>query len=100
MKFLRLEKGISQTKMAELLGLSQTNLSNMESGRTAITTQNLFKMRELLQCTMADFFFVDFDGEMEQASQIEEGVASKNAIELEDAVQILKLLKNVEIKGL
>ena len=56
-------------------------------------------MRELLQCTMADFF-VDFDGEMEQASQIEKGVASKNAIELEDAVQILKLLKNVEIKGL
>lgn len=98
-KFLRMEKGISQTKMAELLGLSQTNLSNMESGRTAITTQNLFKMRELLQCTMADFF-VDFDGEMEQASQIEEGVASKNAIELEDAVQILKLLKNVEIKGI
>ena len=98
-KFLRMEKGISQTKMAELLGLSQTNLSNMESGRTAITTQNLFKMRELLQCTMADFF-VDFDGEMEQAFQIEEGVASKNAIELEDAVQILKLLKNVEIKGI
>ena len=98
-KFLRMEKGISQTKMAELLGLSQTNLSNMESGRTAITTQNLFKMRELLQCTMADFF-VDFDGEMEQASQIEERIASKNAIELEDAVQILKLLKNVEIKGL
>ena len=98
-KFLRMEKGISQTKMAELLGLSQTNLSNMESGRTAITTQNLFKMRELLQCTMADFF-VDFDGEMEQASQIEEGVVSKNSIELEDAVQILKLLKNVEIKGL
>ena len=98
-KFLRMEKGISQTKMAELLGLSQTNLSNMESGRTAITTQNIFKMRELLQCTMADFF-VDFDGEMEQASQIEEGVVSKNSIELEDAVQILKLLKNVEIKGL
>ena len=98
-KFMRMDKGISQTKMAEMLGLSQTNLSNMESGRTTITTQNLFKMRELLQCTMADFF-VDFDSEMEQAPQIEEGVASKNAIELEDAVQILKLLKNVEIKGL
>ena len=40
-KFLRLEKGISQTDMAEAIGLSQTNLSNMESGRTAITIQNL-----------------------------------------------------------
>ena len=37
-KFIRMDKGISQTKMAEMLGLSQTNLSNMESGRTAITT--------------------------------------------------------------
>lgn len=38
-KFLRMEKGISQTDMAEKIGLSQTNLSNMESGRTATTIQ-------------------------------------------------------------
>ena len=43
-KYLRMDRGITQTKMAEMLGLSQTNLSNMESGRTAITTQNIFKM--------------------------------------------------------
>ena len=43
-KFLRMEKGISQTDMAEKIGLSQTNLSNMESGRTATTIQNLFKI--------------------------------------------------------
>ena len=66
-KFLRLDKGISQTKMAERIGLSQTNLSNMESGRTAITIQNLFKMREVLDCKMADFF-VYFDGEEEAAA--------------------------------
>ncbi|MBR2220469.1 MAG: helix-turn-helix transcriptional regulator, partial [Phascolarctobacterium sp.] len=36
-KYLRMDRGITQTKMAEMLGLSQTNLSNMESGRTAIT---------------------------------------------------------------
>ena len=92
-KFLRIEKGISQTDMAEAIGLSQTNLSNMESGRTATTIQNLFKMREVLGCKMSDFF-VDFDGE---AVAKEEG---KKAIELEDALQILKLLKNVDVKGL
>lgn len=93
-KFLRMEKGISQTKMAELLGLSQTNLSNMESGRTAITTQNLFKMSEILACKMSDFF-VDFDnGSGKEAS------SSKKEIELEDALQILKLLKSVNVEGL
>lgn len=93
-KFLRMDKGISQTHMAEMIGLSQTNLSNMESGRTAITTQNLFKMREILGCNMADFF-VDFD----VATEKEEAVTEKE-LDLEDAVQILKLLKAVNVKGL
>ena len=95
-KLLRLEKGISQTDMAEAIGLSQTNLSNMESGRTAITIQNLFKMREVLGCKMRDFF-VDFDGTV----SADQGSANnRKAIELEDALNILRLLKTVDIKGL
>jgi len=97
-KTLRINKGITQTKMAELLGLSQTNLSNMESGRTAITTQNLFKMQGILNCRMADFF-VDFDADAEDATYAKNEGTGKQAIELEDAVQILRLLKAVEIKG-
>jgi len=97
-KYLRMDRGITQTKMAEMLGLSQTNLSNMESGRTAITTQNLFKMKGILNCKMADFF-VDFDVEAEEVTNAKAEGAGKQAIELEDAVQILRLLKAVEIKG-
>jgi len=98
-KYLRMDRGISQTNMAEMLGLSQTNLSNMESGRTAITTQNLFKMQEIMGCRMADFF-VDFDGEVAQETKENEANATKQTIELEDAVKILKLLKAVDVKGL
>ena len=94
-KKLRIVKGVSQTKMADEIGVSQTNLSNMEAGRTAITIQNLFKIQKVLNCKMKDFF-VDFDKE--------ESVTSKqtatSGIELEDAVNILKLLKAVDIKGL
>lgn len=94
-KKLRIVKGVSQTKMAEEIGVSQTNLSNMEAGRTAITIQNLFKIQKVLNCKMADFF-VDFDKE--------ESVTSKqtatSGIELEDAINILKLLKAVDIRGL
>ena len=91
-KFLRMDKGISQTRMAELIGLSQTNLSNMEAGRTAITTQNLFKMSEILECKMADFF-TEFDTYPKQETE-------KKEIELDDAIQILRLLKAVNVKGL
>ena len=98
-KYMRMDRGISQTSMAEMLGLSQTNLSNMEGGRTAITTQNLFKMQEIMNCRMADFF-VDFDEKIAQDDNASEATATKQAIELEDAVKILKLLKAVDIKGL
>ena len=98
-KHLRMDRGISQTKMAELLELSQTNLSNMESGRTAITMQNIFKMREILGCKVADFF-VDFDGEAAQAPKTSEAGTTMQGIELEDAINILKLLKAVDVKGL
>lgn len=95
-KMLRMRKGVSQTRMAEEIGVSQTNLSNMESGRTAITIQNLFKIKKVLNCRMADFF-VDFDGQ-----EVVEGKqeTTTTTIELEDAVNILKLLKAVNVKGL
>ena len=94
-KLVRVAKGISQTNMANAIGVSQTNLSNMESGRTAITTQNLFKIQKVLGCKMADFF-VDFDGEEPKKEENLEG----KAIELEDDLTLLKLLKSMNIKGL
>ena len=92
-KFLRMEHKVTQTSMAEQIGMSQTNLSNLESGRTAITLANLFRIKEVLGCKMADFF-VDIDGASKEI------VAEKKSIELDDALQILKLLKNVDVKGL
>ena len=94
-KMLRMRKGVSQTRMAEEIGVSQTNLSNMESGRTAITTQNLFKIKKVLNCRMADFF-VDFDKEV----VVDGKQTATSGIELEDAINILKLLRAVDVKGL
>ena len=96
-KKLRIDNGVSQTKMAEEIGVSQTNLSNMEAGRTAITIQNLFKIQKVLGCKMSDFF-VDFDGEA--VMEVKGSESGKSSIELEDALNILKLLKKVDVKGL
>ena len=96
-KKLRLEYGVAQTKLANEIGTSQTNMSNMEAGRTAITVQNLFKIQKVLGCKMKDFF-VDFDGE--EVVEVKQEEAATTGIILEDAVNILKLLKAVEVKGL
>jgi len=100
-----MESNVSQSSMANKIGMSQTNLSNIESGRTTATIPVLFKIQKVLRCKMADFF-VDFDGAEEQDYVPQNVGATKkveavnSGIELEDAVQILKLLKAVEIKGL
>ena len=98
-KMERLAKGVSQTNMANAIGVSQTNLSNMEAGRTAITIQNLFKIQKVLGCKMSDFF-VDFDAEVAEASDKNKESIQKSSLELEDALNILKLLKAVDVKGL
>ena len=96
LKLLRMESGITQTDMAQSIGLSQTNLSNMESGRTAITIQNLFKIQKVLNCNMSDFF-VDFD--IKKNNEVEQ---ESNEVEIEEAIRLLKLMKekNIKIKGL
>ena len=96
-KFLRIDRKVTQTSMAEQIGMSQTNLSNLESGRTAVTLANLFKIKEVLGCNMADFF-VDIDGK--KSSDKNEESIMKSSLNLEDALNILKLLKNVDVKGL
>ena len=53
----------------------------------------------ITQTKMADFF-VDFDAEAEDVTNAKSEGTGKQAIELEDAVQILRLLKAVEIKGI
>ena len=94
-KTLRMGRGVSQLELAEAIGMSQTNLSNVESGRTASTIQVLLKIRKVLNCKLADFF-ADIDNVQEYEPKVE----VPKSIELEDAVKILKLLKAVDIKGL
>ncbi len=73
---LRISRKIPQWDLAQRLGISQTNLSNIENGRTALTLGNLLKIREILECSMTDFF----DEEPE----------------LEEVVQALKMLKKLK----
>lgn len=87
-KELRMAHGVQQSQLAALIGISQTNLSNIERGRTGITLQNLFKIREALQCSMTDFFSDN------------DSASNGSSLQITDAVQILRLLKNADIKGL
>ena len=64
-KLLRLSKNIPQAVAAEAIGVSQSLLSNIESGRCNITLDNLIKLHEAFDCPMRDFF-VDIDGPVQR----------------------------------
>lgn len=55
-KMLRMQRNIKQTELANALGISQTNLSNIERGRTGLSLANLLKIQQYLGCPIYAFF--------------------------------------------
>ena len=84
-KMLRFAKHMQQTELAKRMGISQTHMSNIESGRNNVTVDNLYKLHEILECPMSSFF-VDIDGKEEEKE-------TKDVFSLEDLAQALILLK-------
>ena len=55
-KMLRARKHISQRYLAELIGISQTHMSNIESGRVQVNLRLMAKMADVFECLLDDFF--------------------------------------------
>jgi DNA-binding XRE family transcriptional regulator len=52
----RIEKGISQEKMADLLGLNTSNYNRRESGKTQIKIKEWEKIAEILEVAISEIF--------------------------------------------
>lgn len=76
-KTLRLKNNIYQTELAKSIGVSQTHMSNIESGRAGLTLENLVKMTNIFNCGIDEIVFgeekakerncSDFSGEFHYA---------------------------------
>ena len=86
-KMLRLRKSLRQNDVASKLGITQAYLSNIESGRNAMSLENLFKLQEILHCTMAEFF-----SEIDEAVMLEERGA-KDTFTMDEVMELMKALK-------
>lgn len=53
---IRQAKGLKQSEVAKSIGLSTSNISNMERGNIAITLRTLFKLKNFYGCEVSDFF--------------------------------------------
>lgn len=64
-KIRRIRSRIAQKELAEVLGVSQTHLSNVENGRTMLGLEGLLKVKRYLGCTLDDLL----DPEMSSATK-------------------------------
>ena len=86
-KAMRMQRCMSQSEVAKMIGISQAHLSNIEGGRSNITLSNLLKLHDVLEVSMADLF-VDIDGDMKKQSG--------HDVDIEDVVKLFALLKKVK----
>lgn len=100
-KEMRRERNITQKNLAVALNISHTNMCNIENGKTAVTIQNLLKLKNIFSCPISDFFSDEkTDVSEQQAVEQQENVRLPESIELQDAINLLRLLRRVDIKGI
>jgi len=56
LKQLRKKRGYSQEYMADLLNISQSNYSRLESGHTRIVADQIPKLASIFQVEITEFF--------------------------------------------
>ena len=89
-KAARVKKNVYQIVLAEKLGISQTHMSNIESGRAGLTLENLAAICEALDCTF-DYIIL---GKEDKDTEIDmDDLANVSVEDLLNAMKMVKLLK-------
>ena len=90
-KTLRLKNNIYQTVLAKEIGVSQTHMSNIESGRAGLTLENLVKMTRIFNCGIDEIVFGEEVTKQDQGMDVLKNCTMQDIIQ---AMQMLKALKS------
>ena len=89
-KTMRLKNNIYQTVLAKEIGVSQTHMSNIESGRAGLTLENLVKMVRIFDCSIDELVFGATEAKQEQ------GVEVLKSCTMQDIIQAMQMLKSLK----
>lgn len=89
---LRKKAGINQEKLAELVNVDPTTISNIENGKNYPSLANLENMLNVLNCSFLDVF--DFEHKKEHTDLLQEIVLrlKDNSDKIEDFYKIVLAL--------
>ena len=95
-KLLRTLHKVSQQSLAQELGISQTHMSNIESGRVAVTLRLLMRVANLFACSLDDIISSSFSIEEEVAAAA--SAVQEESYSAEEVRLLLKMLQVSKIK--
>lgn len=58
-KVHRIRKGITQRELADMLGISQAHLCNVENGRLSLSLKLLLTLRNIFECSLDELVVED-----------------------------------------
>ena len=106
-KTLRNSKNISQTEMAQKLGMVQNNYSRLEKGDISITVERLLEIANILEEPIVNFFIEepstsnsnltkeDMENIIEMDLAINEAIFQLNYKKTEEAILILRIVLGI-----
>ena len=89
-KTLRMKGNIYQTVLAKEIGVSQTHMSNIESGRAGITLENLVKMSNIFKCGIDEIIFGPRPKTEDKSLEI------LKTCTMEEVIQALQMLRSIK----
>ena len=87
---LRFAKHMQQTELAKRMGISQTHMSNIESGRAGLTLENLVKMTRIFNCGIDEIVFG------EEVTKQDQGMDVLKNCTMQDIIQAMQMLKSLK----
>ena len=77
---IRKSKGITQEKLAELIGIEPPSLSYIETGKFSPSTETLQKLSAVLDVEMWEFYYVENRTKQEMISEIIEAMQTNDRL--------------------
>jgi len=94
-KFLRKQKGLSQSDLGAKVKLSASQISNIESGKRQTTYDNLVTIADGLGCKVADLYDEEDKLHQDNAWILFNERMKKDGIKPEQAERWIKLAKGI-----
>lgn len=95
-KFFRLSKNLTQTYLADQLGIDTGNYSRLERGETKISIERLSKIAEVLEVDLSLFLS---DREPENQSKNLHEIMTEILVEIRDINKKMNIIKSRTLNG-